>query len=124
MPFDVIIVGGGIVGWATVYRLRERRHGWRLWLLEKAAGVARHQPGHNSGVLHAGLYYRPGTEKARLSVEGLKQMVEFCREHGIVHEQCGKIVVATSEAEVARSDTLMPRGAANGLEGLRELTGP
>jgi L-2-hydroxyglutarate oxidase LhgO len=123
MTHDIIIVGAGLVGLATAYRLQERRPGSRLLVLEKEDGVARHQSGHNSGVLHAGLYYRPGTEKARLSVDGLKQMVAFCRQHGIAHDQCGKIVVATNEAELSRLDTLMQRGTANGLAGLRKLTG-
>ena len=122
MTYDVVIIGGGIVGLATAHQLQTRRPGLRLLLLEKEAGLARHQTGNNSGVLHAGLYYKPGSEKARLSVDGLKQMVAFCREHGIAHEQCGKIVVATTSGEVGRLDKLWERGTANGLAGLRKLT--
>jgi L-2-hydroxyglutarate oxidase LhgO len=120
-PFDVMVIGGGIVGLATAWRLLQVRPGLRLALLEKESTLGAHQTGHNSGVLHAGLYYRPGSEKARLSVSGLRQLVEFCKEHGIAHEQCGKIVVATDESELPRLQTLMERGTANGLQGLRRL---
>jgi len=120
--FEVVVVGGGIVGLATAWRLLQARPGLRLALLEKEATLGAHQTGHNSGVLHAGLYYKPGSEKARLSVIGLREMVAFCREHGIAHDQCGKIVVATTESELARLDALSERGAANGLSGLRKLT--
>jgi L-2-hydroxyglutarate oxidase LhgO len=122
MAHDVIIVGGGIVGLATAHRLQERHRGLRLLLLEKEPGLAMHQTGNNSGVLHSGLYYKPGSDKARLSVEGLKLMVAFCREHGVAHEQCGKIVVATSEGELPQLENLWQRGKANGLQGLRKLT--
>jgi len=118
---DVIIVGGGIVGLATAFRLLEVRPAARVLLLEKESRLAAHQTGNNSGVLHSGLYYKPGSEKARLSVSGLQQMVAFCREHGIAHEICGKIVVATSEAELPRLENLWTRGNANGLVGLRKL---
>jgi L-2-hydroxyglutarate oxidase len=122
MNHDAVIVGGGIVGLATAYRLLEARPQARLLLLEKESKLAAHQTGNNSGVLHSGLYYKPGSEKAKLSVGGLQQMVAFCREHGIAHEQCGKIVVATSEDELQRLENLWERGNANGLQGLRKLT--
>jgi L-2-hydroxyglutarate oxidase len=122
MTRDVIIVGGGIVGLATAYRLSELKPGLRLLLLEKENALARHQTGNNSGVLHSGLYYKPGSEKARLSVSGLQQMIAFCRQHGVAHEQCGKIVVATAPEELPRLETLWERGNANGLQGLRRLT--
>jgi L-2-hydroxyglutarate oxidase len=118
----VIVVGGGIVGLATAFRLLEAKPGLRLVLLEKEGGLARHQTGNNSGVLHSGLYYKPGSEKARLSVQGLQQIVAFCREHGVAYEQCGKIVVATSADELLRLENLWQRGNANGLLGLRKLT--
>jgi L-2-hydroxyglutarate oxidase len=121
MTYDVMIVGGGIVGLATAHRLYEQRPNLRLLLLEKEGALARHQTGNNSGVLHSGLYYRPGSEKARMSVEGLKQMVAFCRTHGIKHEICGKVVVATSPEELPRLENLWQRGNANGLQGLRKL---
>ena len=118
---NILIVGGGIVGLATAYRLTERFPGARIRVLEKEAAVGRHQTGHNSGVLHCGLYYKPGSTKARLAVAGIRQMVEFCRENAIPHEVCGKLVVAADESEVPRLDALLERGTANGLEGLRRL---
>ncbi|HXB59900.1 MAG TPA: L-2-hydroxyglutarate oxidase [Candidatus Acidoferrales bacterium] len=121
MNYEVAIIGGGIVGLATGYRLLEARPQLKLLLLEKEAKLSFHQSGRNSGVLHSGLYYRPGSEKARLSVGGLKQMVEFCRENSIAYEQCGKIVVATDESELPRLEMLWERGNANGLSGLRKL---
>jgi L-2-hydroxyglutarate oxidase len=119
--YDVVIVGGGIVGLATAWRLTEARPQARLLLLEKESKLAAHQTGNNSGVLHSGLYYKPGSEKAKLSVGGLRQMIAFCREHGIAHDQCGKIVVATAESELPRLENLWERGNANGLLGLRKL---
>ena len=118
----VVIVGGGIVGLATAWRLTERFPGARVCVLEKEAGVGRHQTGHNSGVLHCGLYYKPGSVKARLAVTGIRQMVEFCRENGVPHEICGKLVVAVDDTEVTRLRALHERGIANGLAGLRWMT--
>ena len=115
------IVGGGIVGLATAYRLGERFPAARITLLEKENAVGQHQTGHNSGVLHCGLYYKPGSVKARLAVTGIRQMVAFCAENGVPHEVCGKLVVAADESEVARLRDLEKRGTANGLEGLRWL---
>ncbi len=117
----VIIVGGGIVGLATAYRLAERFPGARVTVLEKEKEVGQHQTGHNSGVLHCGLYYKPGSARARLAVAGIRQMVAFCRENDIPHEVCGKLVVAADEREVPRLRSLEERGRANGLEGLRWL---
>ncbi len=117
----VAIIGGGIVGLATAYRLGERFPGARICVFEKEDAVGRHQTGHNSGVLHSGLYYKPGSLRARLAVAGIRQMAEFCRENGIAHEICGKLVVAADDTEVPRLRDLEKRGAANGLEGLRWL---
>jgi len=117
----VVIIGGGIVGLATAYRMGERFPGARITVLEKETGVGRHQTGHNSGVLHCGLYYKPGSVKAMLAVSGIRQMVAFCQENGIPHEICGKLVVAADESEVPRLRGLQERGAANRLEGLRWL---
>src|SRR5438552_2915264 len=116
---SVIVVGGAIAGLATAYRLAARFPGARICVLEKEEGVGRHQTGHNSGVLHCGLYYKPGSVKARLAVTGIREMVAFCRENGIAHEICGKLVVAADASEVPRLRALQERGAANGLEGLR-----
>ena len=121
---SVVVVGGGLVGLATAWRLLQSRRCDEVTLLEKDAKVASQQSTHNSGVLHSGLYYKPGSEKAALSVRGLRQMVAFCQEHGVRHEICGKIVVATDAAEVARLDTLWERGTQNGLVGLRRLDCP
>jgi L-2-hydroxyglutarate oxidase len=122
MNRDVMVVGGGIVGLATAWRLLEARPGLRLLVLEKEPRLGAHQTGNNSGVLHSGLYYRPGSEKARLCGSGLRQLVDFCREHGIRHERCGKVVVATSADELPRLEALWQRGNANGLQGLRKLS--
>jgi L-2-hydroxyglutarate oxidase LhgO len=117
----VVVIGGGIVGLAAAYRLGERFPGARIVVLEKENGVGRHQTGHNSGVLHCGLYYKPGSAKARLAVAGIRQMVAFCQENGVAHEVCGKLVVAADEGELQRLDALRERGLANGLEGLRRV---
>lgn len=121
MSYDVIVVGGGIVGLATAHRLLEAKPQLKLLLLEKESTLAAHQTGNNSGVLHSGLYYKPGSTKAQCAVQGLQQMLAFCHTHGIAHEQCGKIVVATSEKELLRLENLWERGTANGLLGLRKL---
>jgi L-2-hydroxyglutarate oxidase len=117
---SIMIVGGGLVGMATAYRLIERWPGAEITLLEKESRVGAHQSTHNSGVLHAGLYYKPGSAKARLAVTGIRQMVAFCRAENIPHDICGKLVVAVTPEEVPRLDELLRRGAANGLEGLRK----
>jgi L-2-hydroxyglutarate oxidase len=114
----VIIVGGGIVGLATAYRLGQRFPGARITILEKEDQTGKHQSSHNSGVLHCGLYYKPGSARARLAVTGIRQMVAFCQENAIPHDVCGKLVVAADESEVPRLRALQERGAANGLEGL------
>src|SRR5580704_7882673 len=121
MQKRIAVIGGGIVGLATAYRLTERFPGARVTVLEKEDAVGRHQTCHNSGVLHCGLYYKPGSVKARLAVSGIRQMVVFCQENGIPHEICGKLVVAADAGEVPRLHGLQERGAANGLEGLRWL---
>jgi L-2-hydroxyglutarate oxidase LhgO len=115
MTHDVAIIGGGIVGLATARALRERAPGARLVILEKEPKVAAHQSGHNSGVIHSGIYYKPGSYKARLCVEGKALMYQFCEKHGIRVERCGKVIVATTEAELPRLQTLYERGGANGV---------
>jgi L-2-hydroxyglutarate oxidase len=121
VTYDIIVVGGGIVGLATAHRLLEAKPKLKVLLLEKEPRLAAHQTGNNSGVLHSGLYYKPGSAKAQCAVQGLQQMLAFCRTHGIKHEQCGKIVVATSEEELPRLENLWERGNANGLLGMRKL---
>ncbi|MHB1192795.1 MAG: L-2-hydroxyglutarate oxidase [Longimicrobiales bacterium] len=117
---DVTVVGGGIVGLATAYTLLESGKA-SVRLLEKEVAVARHQSTHNSGVLHAGLQYQPGSEKARLARDGIRRMTEFCVHHEIPHEICGKLVVAVTDAELGRLDAMLERGRQNGLQGLRRL---
>jgi L-2-hydroxyglutarate oxidase len=120
---DLAIVGGGIVGLATAYRLLERHPGLRLAILEKEADLATHQSGHNSGVLHAGLYYTPGSLKARLCREGKAAVEAFATEHDIPFEACGKLVVALDDSELERFEGLRARAEANGVPGL-EVVGP
>jgi (S)-2-hydroxyglutarate dehydrogenase len=119
--FDILVIGAGIVGLSAAMEVTRRFPQLRLAVLEKETEPAQHQSGHNSGVIHSGIYYKPGSLKARLCVEGAAAMVEFCRRHEIAHEICGKVVVATSEAELPRLEELRRRGAANGLHGVREL---
>jgi L-2-hydroxyglutarate oxidase LhgO len=119
--YDVVIIGGGILGLATARALMERTPDVRLVILEKETKLATHQTGHNSGVIHSGIYYRPGSSKAKLCVEGARLMVEFCAAHGIHTERIGKVIVATEPAELPRLDTLYQRGTANGVPGLRML---
>jgi (S)-2-hydroxyglutarate dehydrogenase len=118
-----MIIGGGILGLATAFRLGQRLPGARVTVLEKEGEVGQHQSGHNSGVLHCGLYYKPGSLKARLAVTGIRQMIEFCEEHGIPHEICGKLVVASNQEQMPQLQGLYERGQQNGLRGLR-LLGP
>ncbi len=121
-PRRILVIGGGLVGLATAYRAGERFADAQITVLEKESAVGRHQSGNNSGVLHAGLYYKPGSVKARLAVRGIRQMVDFCRENDIPHEICGKLVVAANEEELPRLKSLFERGQANGLSGLRMLS--
>lgn len=118
---DVVIIGGGIVGLATALRIMQARPRSRLTLLEKENRLATHQTGHNSGVIHSGLYYRPGSLKASNCQKGYAELLEFCRRENIQHEICGKIVVATQESELPRLEELYRRGRENGLTGLRYL---
>jgi L-2-hydroxyglutarate oxidase len=117
----VSIIGGGIVGLATAHKLSLRCPAARVTVLEKEGKVCAHQSGHNSGVLHSGLYYKPGSLKARLAVSGIREMVAFCQKHAVPHEICGKLVVAAAASEVPRLKDLHQRGTQNGLERLRLL---
>ncbi len=121
MRFDVTIIGGGIVGLATAYQLQARLPRLRLAVLEKETAVAAHQTSHNSGVIHAGIYYRPGSLRAQLCVEGARRMVAFCRQHNLPHEICGKVIVATRAEEVPALAELARRASLNGVPDIVEL---
>jgi L-2-hydroxyglutarate oxidase len=122
-PYDIVMVGAGILGLATARELHSRHPGLSIAVLEKEPAPGRHQSGHNSGVLHAGVYYKPGSLKARLCVEGKVLMERFADEHDIAFERCGKLIVALDEGELGRLADLETRGRANGVPGLR-LVGP
>jgi 2-hydroxyglutarate dehydrogenase len=119
----VLVVGGGILGLAVARELLARRPGARLTVVEREAEVASHQTAHNSGVIHAGIYYAPGSLKARLCVAGARELYEFCEQHGVRYERCGKVIVARHEGELAGLDELERRGRENGVPGLRRLDG-
>ena len=121
--YDIVVVGAGILGLATARELRTRHPGLRLCVIEKEAGPGRHQSGHNSGVLHAGVYYKPGSLKARLCVQGKAAMERFAAEHDIPFETCGKLIVALDTSELGRLADIEERGRANGVPGLR-VVGP
>jgi (S)-2-hydroxyglutarate dehydrogenase len=114
-PFDCVVIGGGILGLSVTWATLERKPGTRIALLEKEDSLARHQTGRNSGVIHSGIYYKTGSLKAGLCRAGRQRLVAFCATHGIRHEVCGKVIVATSDSELPRLDNLYERGLANGL---------
>lgn len=120
--FDVIIVGGGIVGLASAYKLTQQHPGKKILVLEKENVVAAHQTSHNSGVIHSGIYYKPGSYKARNCVAGRRELVEFAKTHKIQHDICGKIIVATHESELAHMQKVYNNGLANGVEDIEIIT--
>ena len=122
-PYDVVMIGAGILGLATARELLSRQPALKIVVVDKEAAPGQHQSGHNSGVLHAGVYYKPGSLKARLCVDGKARMERFADEHGIAYETCGKLIVALSDDELGRLDDLEQRGRANGVKGLR-MVGP
>lgn len=121
LNYDIAIIGAGIVGLATAYQLSQLRPELSIAILEKEDGPARHQTGHNSGVIHSGIYYKPGGSKALNCRRGYHYLLEFAREHDIRHDVCGKVIVATNEQERPRLDDILDRGLANGLEGIRKI---
>jgi len=123
VTYDLVVVGAGIVGLATARELLRRHPGLRLAVIDKEPRIGAHQTGHNSGVVHSGIYYAPGSLKARLCVAGARALYAYCEERGIPIERCGKVIVATEEAELGRLQALYERGLANGVPGL-ELIGP
>ena len=122
MTYDIAIVGGGIVGAATFYKLQSKFPDIKIILLEKETGLADHQTGHNSGVIHSGLYYKPGSLKAKNCIEGRHELVAFAKEHNIAHDVCGKVVVAVDESELPFMEKIYNIGLENKIEGLKKLT--
>lgn len=120
--YDIIIIGGGIVGLASAYKLNLRFPALKVLVLEKEKEVAVHQTGHNSGVIHSGLYYKPGSYKAKNCVDGRRELVQFAKENGIAHDICGKIVVATDSSELPYLNKVFNNGLQNGVEGIRKIT--
>ena len=113
--YDYLIIGGGIIGMSVAMQLKQKYPDKKIIVVEKEDSLAYHQTGHNSGVIHSGLYYEPGSLKAKLATEGCRKTVEFCQEHEIPHEVCGKVVVALNKDELPALDKLYERGKANGL---------
>jgi L-2-hydroxyglutarate oxidase len=122
MKYDFIIIGGGIVGLATSWRLIQNHPELKIAIIEKENSVAAHQTGHNSGVIHSGIYYKPGSLKAKNCIAGYQQMLEFCDTYGIPYDLCGKVIVATSESEIPELDKLYQRGLENGLDKISILS--
>jgi (S)-2-hydroxyglutarate dehydrogenase len=120
-PYDVIVVGAGILGLATTLALKRRKPDANILVLDKEPQVATHQTGHNSGVIHSGIYYKPGSLKAQLCVAGARRMKEYCAQHEIIVERIGKVIVATEERELATLNTLYERAGANGVEGVTRI---
>jgi L-2-hydroxyglutarate oxidase LhgO len=121
--YDVVVVGAGIVGLAVARELLQRYPRLKLGVLDKEPTIGQHQTGHNSGVLHSGIYYAPGSLKAKLCVEGQRELYSYCEKKGIPTDRCGKVIVASTEDEMPRLENLMERGTANGVQGL-EMIGP
>ena len=122
MIYDVAIIGGGIVGAATLYKMQQRHPELKFVLIEKESMLADHQTGHNSGVIHSGLYYKPGSMKAKNCVDGRRELVAFAKEHNIAHDVCGKVVVATKQSELQHLERIYQNGQSNGIEGLERIT--
>ena len=122
--YDAVVIGGGIIGLSTAMQLKQDKYpNWRVAVVEKDAELANHQTGHNSGVIHSGIYYRPDSHKARFCVGGKQALIDFCDENEIEYDRCGKVIVATDEEQLGRLDNLYERGVANGVDGL-EMIGP
>ena len=120
--YDVIVIGGGIVGLSTAYKLNLHHPHLKILLLEKENAVAFHQTGRNSGVIHSGIYYKPGSYKAKNCVEGRRELVAFAKEHNIAHDVCGKIIVATHNSELEHMSKVFNNGLKNGVEDIEMIT--
>jgi L-2-hydroxyglutarate oxidase len=121
MTYDICIIGGGIVGLATAMKLLERKPSLRLCLLEKENELASHQTGNNSGVIHSGIYYKPGSYKALNCIKGYKYLLDFCEQNNIAYDLCGKLIIAVNKSELPALDNLYNRGTDNGLKLIRRL---
>ena len=119
--YDIIVIGGGVVGLSTAYKINLKYPDKKILVLEKEKEVASHQTGRNSGVMHSGLYYKPGSYKAKNCVEGRRELVAFCKEYKVQHDVCGKVVVATEQSELAHMDRVFNNGIANGVEGIEKI---
>lgn len=119
--YDIIIVGGGIVGLSTAYNIQKKKSGLKILILEKENSVAQHQTGNNSGVIHSGIYYKPGSLKAINCINGYNMLIEFAKEYGVPYELCGKVIVATDKSELGALDNIYKRGEENGLKNLKWL---
>jgi L-2-hydroxyglutarate oxidase len=122
MTYDIAVIGGGIVGAATLYKLQKKYPTKKIILIEKMNLLADHQTGHNSGVIHSGLYYKPGSLKARNCIQGRHELVAFAKEHGIKHDICGKVVVATDPAELPHMEKIFQIGLENQIEGIKMIS--
>ncbi len=120
--YDVIIIGAGIIGLSTAYMLLEKNSSLKICLLEKEDRIATHQTGHNSGVIHSGIYYKPESMKAFNCIRGYRMLVDFCDEHGVEYDICGKIIIATLEKELPSLELLFERGIKNGLNGIKIIS--
>jgi len=120
--YDIVVVGAGLVGLATAYQTKLNYPSKRLLILEKESGVSKHQSGHNSGVIHSGIYYKPGSLKAKNCIEGYNSLIKFCNEYGVSYDLCGKIIVATDNSELGALENIVNRGLENGLTGLKKLS--
>lgn len=122
MKYNILIIGGGIVGLATAYQLVQQYPDYKILLLEKEDAVAKHQTGSNSGVIHSGIYYKPGSLKAQNCIQGYEKLIDFCQKFDVPYELCGKVIVATDASEIPALDQILRRGKENGLEGLKILS--
>src|SRR5690606_23832063 len=120
--YDIVVVGAGLVGLATAYRFLQEKPNTKLLIIEKEHSVGQHQSGHNSGVIHSGIYYKPGSLKATNCIAGYTELIQFAKEYGISYDLCGKLIVATSAEEVPALNNILNRGIENGLQNLRLLS--